>query len=186
MKNLILLVILVGLVIPFISADVIVPGQKNIPIENVITNIADFPDYTFVLVCGSKTENQSLYGIYSYEIIGPNGEIKPYYSKPCNENSVYAFKGIDFSSKNKTELLNYINLGKGIKVLEGIQTTEYSTIADSRTQITQEYTISLNSLATNPSSTKVSRGFLIYLYYMIPSLAILILVYILIRINKNK
>jgi hypothetical protein len=32
-----------------VSADVVMPGYKPpTPIDNVITNIADFPDYTFV------------------------------------------------------------------------------------------------------------------------------------------
>ena len=187
MKNLISLFVLTVLVISFVSADVIAPGQKNIPIKNVITNIGDFPDYTFVRICVFKAENQSINEIVSYEIINTSGIIEPYYNKPCNENSVYAFKDIDLSLlTDKNELIKNINLGKGIKVIEGIETIEYSTITDSRELILKEYTVSLNAVAKNPSNTKTDRSFLIYLYFLIPVLALLIVVYILIKRTKKE
>jgi len=188
MKNLTIILFLMILTLQFISADVISPGQKNIPIDNIITNIADFKDYTFVRVCAFRAENQSIIEINSYEIIGTDGKIKSYYSKPCNENSVYAFKKVDLPLMPLTEedLLSYINFGKGIKVIDGLKTIEYSTIADSRTFINREYNVSLNSLATNPSIIKTSRSYLIYLYYIIPLLALLIIAFILIKRYKNR
>jgi len=188
MKSFIYALLLVGLVISFVSADMIGPGQKNIPIENVITNIQNFPDYTFVCVCAFKAQDNSIEDIYSYEVINNDGKIIPYYNRPCNENSVYAFKRVDLPLIPFTEesLLEYINLRKGIKVIEGIETSEYSTITDSRSSIIKEYTISMDSMTTNPSSITTNRNFLMYLYYLIPLLAIGIVIYIIMKRNNKK
>ncbi len=136
-------------------------------------------------ICAFKTQNDSFENIYSYEVINNDGKIMSYYNRPCNENSVYAFKNIDFSLVNEDELLENINLGRGIKVIEGIETSEYSTIVDSRSSITKEYVISIGSMTTNPSKIITDRSFLIYFYYLIPIVAIVIVIYILMKRKKK-
>lgn len=180
------------ILVPIVSADILVPGEKIIPIENRITNIADYTGYAFVAVpmmgdricpVGSEAEP-----------IGGDGKISPVY-KFCSI-SVYAFNNSEFeiiylnnlyldaeNNGNMTVLDNYLS-ENGKKVLEGIKTSESVSDSDPREVIVNEYSLSLEELKSEPDNVIVKRNFLIYFYILAPIVALGLIVYYLIRRRK--
>lgn len=181
--------------ISLISADVIMPGYKPpTPVENIITNIADFPDYVFVGVYFFPRDMAS--EIFSYAIIPSDGKIPAFGSyghgvMSGGDSIIYAINKEDISiTGNRTEdimLLNRsLNTGKAIKVIENISFAEYSnSVIDSDKKIIREYVVSLESISGKPNKVDVERSPLMYFYFAIPIIGIIILIYILIKRRKN-
>jgi len=194
-KILLFLFVLIFL-ISLISADVIMPGYKPpTPVENIITNIADFPDYTFVGIYFSPRHRESN-EIFSYVIIGSDGKIPAFGSyghgvMSGGKSIVYAINKQDISlTGNRSEdiiLLNTsLNVGKAIKLIENLSFAEYSnSVIDSDKKITREYVVSLESISGKPNKINVERSPLIYFYFAIPIIGIIVLLYVLIKRRKN-
>ena len=187
MKNASLLLvvgILALMILPMISADVIMPGYHPIGINNKIININEFPDYVFISVGEGPMCNM--------EVI-KNGLISEQY-KFCSI-SVYAISKEKFDEENlpvgkygdiedEEKVSNYLLDIGAKKVIEKIDT--YQEVSDASTVkvINNFYTIDLNQVKVKPDEVKTTRNNLIYFYIIIPIIAILIISYILIRRRK--
>ncbi len=184
------------ILIPYISADVIMPGYKPpIPVENIITNIAEFPDYVFVGMYFSPRYRESL-ELLSYAIIDSDGRIPSfgYYGHGIMSGGysfIYAIKNEDIKlTGNFSEdiiLLNKtLNQSKAIKTIENISFVSYSgSVTYSDKKITNEYVVSLESVSGIPQAVITDRSPLRYVYYAIPLLGMFIFLYILIKRRKN-
>ncbi len=182
------------LIVPFVNADVIMPGYSPIVINNKITNINDFPDYNF-LVVGKLGESydEGMCGYWSQidgeiNFIKEDGTIETPYYKFCRV-SVYALKKSEFIEedfKNTTKILNYLNSDKAIKVIEDVQHYKTKPITSTEEIENNFYTISLSQIKTAPDSSTINRNYLIYFYIGIPILVLIIIIFILIKRKFKK
>lgn len=195
MTKTLLYIFLLILSIACVSADVVMPGYKPpTPVENIITNINEFPDYIFVGIYFSPRQMESL-NILSYALINTDGKIPTfgYYGHGVmsgGKSIIYAIRKEDIKLPgNRSEdiiLLNKtLSLGKAIKVIENISFVESSSVIDFDKKITREYVISLEDISGRPDNVITERSPLIYFYYGIPVVGIIILLYILVKRRKN-
>ena len=82
-------IITLMLILPVVNADMIMPGTKSIPYCARITNLADYPDYTFLLYYESPMGN-------SFNLIRDDGCLGLGYK--FSTNSVYAIEKSKFDS----------------------------------------------------------------------------------------
>lgn len=188
-KIFIALAILAILIMPLVKADTISPGYRTVTITNQITNINNFPDYVFVAVCLGRAYQNT-------EIILKDGDIPPFY-KFCKV-SVYAIKKTEFnetyikeidkksSSGNRTEKERYFNSTNVKEVISNI--ISYNSVSDTSTleEINNFYTIDMQQIKVEPDEVVKERNNLGYFYTILPIAALLIIIFILIRRNKNE
>lgn len=173
------------LIFPMVSADVIIPGQSPIDIDNIITNIEDFPDYVFITVGSLMGENHL--GMCPPRLI-ENGEIQGGY-KFC-ELSVYAIKKTDYDPSMINELVEledykeYIN-SYGKLVIKNIEHYREEPDTNPIRHITNHYEIDLNKVLEEPNKKEIEKNYLFYLYTIIPIIALLIIIWILIKKYKK-
>jgi hypothetical protein len=202
MKNkLLVLFSLCMIILPIVSADVISPGFHGIPVYNNITNIRDFPDYVFV--SGGEIGPE----MCPMKIIDNNGMIDPYY-KFCGV-FVYAIP----KDKFDVEIINEINNNSMItkeakdlllglsatKVIEGIRTyEEVSDVSPIKGKL-NEYIIDINQLKESPDKINetispvkkkpdniiTDKSDLIYVYIIVPIVALLVIILILVKRKKK-
>lgn len=183
-----LVVLLFFLVLPFIGADVITPGFHGISINNYITNIADFPDYSFV---SSGDISPSMCPI---QIIGADGKIGQYYkfcnvfvyAIPKNKLNMSKINEINGDGMTTVEMEAYFESVSGKKVLENIGTsTQVPDISTVQEEV-KNYSIDINLLKATPDNNLIIRDKLIYLYIFLPIVAIAVFVAILAFRKKRK
>ena len=178
----------------FASADLIVSGYHPIPVNNTITNIADFPDYVFVSV---GTLGAIYGGNCRVELVSANGDISSDYYKFC-QVSVYAINKTNFNSTNlirevsplsvnETSLNNYnkfleayFSSNKATKVITNI--IHYDEVEDSSTEksVGYEYTIELGKTLSAPTNTIIEidqnkKTYNTYIYLAVAVLALVII-----------
>ena len=188
MKKQLLIFLFVSLfLITLINADLITPGYKYVPVNNIITNIEDYSNYYFFTVC-----SEAINGIVLME----EGNIGSCYK--FSKLSVYAIekKNFDLNDsdslveeiKNSSEPFGVDNLleSKGfIKVLDNIPHVDYRTITTTVKSTTNYYTVSLENVTLKPSKTEIERNNLIYAYFIIPIVVLIIILLILVLRNKK-
>ncbi len=183
----VILIMLVLMFVPFVSADVIIPGQHGISINNKITNINDFPDYVFISGDLDKGPGIGMCPLKTIE----NGEIEGYY-KFCSI-SVYAipkdkFKQEDIEKLNEemnsTKAQNYLASMDAKEVIKNIVTS--TTVADSNPikEINNYYTVDLTK-ETEPDDKIITRDYSIYVLLAISLVSLIVIIYIFIR-RKTK
>ncbi len=190
MKNKILLIFGLGmLILPMINADILMPGYHGIDINNEITNINDFPNYVFI--SGPGSESGPGLGMCPLKIIGSEGNIESYY-KFCGV-SVYAISKEDFNIEKINEINKEENYSIQVEKFNSINKREviknietYTTVPDSSTQneINNYYEIDVNKLILEPSNKKITRNNLIYVYIIIPIIALIIIIFLIFRRRK--
>lgn len=185
MKQIIIPLLIAMMILPLVSADVIIPGYHQMGITNKITNIHDFPDYVFLSV-GSLGEIQT--SMCPVKIV-ENGNIDSYY-KFCSV-SVYAIKKSDFNeqeimSMNESQAQDYFNSSNVQLVIQDISTSSSVKISSSVKGITNYYNIDLNSVKNTPDKTVTEKSYLTYVYIGVPILALLIVIFILIKRRRKK
>jgi len=172
MKKIILLVFLLAFAfLPLVSADIIEPGYKYIPIYNYITNINDFPDYAFIST-GSLGPDMC-----PVKVIDSSGKIESYY-KFCGV-SVYAIKKSELKEED-LENLSRENFeaffsNNTIKVIGDLQTSKYIPVSSTENSITNYYIVDLDKLKISPDSKTIGRNWLFYFYIIIPIIALIII-----------
>ncbi|MEK6933224.1 MAG: hypothetical protein AABW56_05550 [Nanoarchaeota archaeon] len=193
-KELVGVLLLMVMISPLISADLITPGFHSVPLTNQITNINDFPDYVFVSY--AKAGDQACMVGARIQVIS-NGEIEQVY-KMCTV-SVYAIKKVDF---NETQLMreiksyeddyedyqrfvwDFLNSDKSTEVIVGIITDKTFPVSSTIKSIDNYYTIDFNQVKTKPDKTVTYRNNLIYVYIILPIIALLIILLIIIKRKK--
>lgn len=187
MKNktiLFLVVIKIILAIAIVSADMIPPGFRGISIENYIENIEDFPDYVFISGGSINT------GICPLKIIDGSGEIEGYY-KHC---SVFVY-AIPEDKINETEIQEinfkrdmgaeevkaYFESLGGKEVIEPVRTYTKVSVVSSLKGIKNYYKVSLNEIQDEPTRVVKVKSGIIYLYIIVPIIAILIIIWIIFK-----
>ncbi len=194
MRKIISLMVLLALIVaPLASADVIVPGEKIIYIENKITNLADYSGYVFIAI---PFMGENICPVSEgIEQIGTDGKIFTVY-KFCTV-SVYAFNNSNFDKaylnelyanvkgewKNATAFNDYLSQN-GKKVIEGIKTSESVSDVDSRESVSKEYSIDPNILKSEADKVVVKRNYLIYVYIIAPIVALALIIFFLIKRRK--
>jgi len=171
MKKMFYLFALLSLMaLPLASADIITPGTVTIAINSQITNMQDFPDYTFFSI------SRHPIGIGHAIAISESGEIEDSCSYKFCSVSVYAIKKELFNENyinsliNSShddygviqELENYLS-SNAIKVIEKIRTSETISAWDTKTSVKNYYHIDLNSVKTTPDNEIAGRNYLIIL-----------------------
>lgn len=205
MKKIIFILGILFLVLPFVSADVIIEGYHSIDINNRITNINDFPNYTFI--SGPDEEAEPGLSMCKIKIIKEEGLIEIYY-KFCSI-SVYAIENskldyevlnklmnpgnyAEYSTINENGRVSDINYSKveedykkflidsdAIKILSGITTSKTVSDTNSIEEINNSYIIDANLLVSNNQTTEKNN--LIYFYIGIPILALIIILVIILK-----
>lgn len=185
--------ILVLLILPLVSADIIIPGTRTIAISNKISNINDFPDYVFI---SGSAEGPGL-GMCELKVVGSDGLIEFYY-QACGI-SIYAIAESNFDQAlidqidqinneppyNRALALELFEAIPKIEVIKNIRTSgvvlELSTIQ----KINNFYDIDLEQVKTEPDRTDTEKSYLkLTLYLLISLVAIILIIVILVRRKK--
>lgn len=194
-KNLVAGIFILMIILPFVNADVITPGYSPIQINNKITNIADYPDYNFIVVSKGPMGGVLIYdGEINY--VGEDGIINtPYYK--FSQVSVYAIKKSKFNEEEIKEfddyhlenyssnLENYFNSIDAKEVISNIDHYKEKHISDPARVENNFYTIDLTQTKTEPNNTTVEKNFMTYFYIGIPLICLIILIIIFIK-RRNK
>lgn len=185
MKNILILLILVSLTLPFVNADLINPGFHSLNINNKITNIADFPDYSFISVCYLGIENNSN-NICGASKVEDDGTIYGCYK--FASLYVYAVKKSDLdneilkdSLKNFDRLSLYLDSLNKTLVLENLEHYKQVPVSSTQKEINNDYTVDFAKVKTTPDKREISRNNLIYYYICVPIIALVIIAIIIIR-----
>jgi hypothetical protein len=161
------------ILLPFVAADVILPGQRPIMIKNIITNTSDFPDYRFVQIgyLGDKVGNCQI------RMLAQDGIVVTGY-KFCRY-SIYAIRDQYFDDKitgmQDDDLAKYLASDNVKKVAENI--TGYAEVLSSSAidNITKYYAVDLNNAQTgktyNDETTTYQYNSYLYIYIIIAVLA---------------
>jgi hypothetical protein len=214
MKNKITIALMAGMILlvasAFASADLIMPGYHSLDITNKIANINDFPDYAFVTVgyLGGA--------IYcSPEWIGENGLVPNMYkfcrvavyavkksefaefNKTINDMSLKirdaeirnaAMKdaeGVNITAYHD-EYKNYFS-AHSVKVIDDVNNYESVPDSDTKTQVVNSYFVDKNLIALyEPTDTTVKRSPMIYFYIIAPIVALILVVWFLLRRRKEQ
>ncbi len=189
MKKYFVFVVLLILIFPLINADIIMPGEKRINIENKIDNLNEFPDYVFISV---GTEGAGLW-MCPIKIIESEGIIQEYH-KYCYI-SIYAISKGNFNqtligrinneSKDYDEILELFDSIPKQKVIENVRS--YKTIPKISIvkDISNFYEIDLSKVKIKPDKIKKQINYGEVLIYLLISLIALILI-IEIKKRENK
>ncbi len=183
------------MVMPFVNADVINPGYRVIGVENKITNLNDYPDYVFV----SGGDYSAGFGVSQCPIykIESDGLVTGDYYKLCNI-AVYAIKKDYFNESilnrpnvNSAEwnsyeqfVKDYFNSANVKLVINDLKT--FAEVPESSTQksIIYEHTLDLSN-KNAVSKKETIRNDLIYVYIIVPIVALVVIGVILLRRRRN-
>lgn len=187
--NLLILFSLCLVILPIVSADIITPGFHGISINNYIENINSYPDYVFVSDGSLGT------GMCPLQLVSNNGKISGDYYKFCSV-FVYAIPKNKINETKINEMNGERDLGDeeikayfeslgGKEVIEGVQTYSQIPVISSIKEKNNYYNVSLNQVKTEPDRHKILRNALIYVYIIIPIIAILIIAFILIKRRRK-
>lgn len=169
-------------ILPIVSADLITPGYSPIEINNKITNIADYPNYVFIVSVDGKVSDYLI--DEELNIVKEEGIINtPYYKFEIV--SVYALEKSKFNEaylKNLTleEFNDYLET-EGVKIIENVPHYKTRPITSTEEVENNFYTISLSEVKEKPDQINIERNNLIYWYICIPILALIIILFILIK-----
>lgn len=149
-------VILVFLILGFLLspsyADVIEPGQKNVPIYYVLNNINDYPGYVFLLHGSPSPDlmvlNSSAFTFYKFSAV-----------------NIYSVKKSDFNQAsiekmNLTQLDSYFNNNSKVSKSDLELEASYGTVSES--SLLENATIILKIVSVNP--LKIEKFRIIYQY----------------------
>lgn len=185
------------LIIPLISADVILPGHHPITVINKITNIIDYPNYVFI--SAPPIENQGP-GLNMCPIkIVEEGIISNQYYKLC-DLSIFVIEkdkwdigeaqkfmeaeDVDYE-KTYSEYFSFMESISAKEVIKNIHT--YKTVSDSST-VTEEintYAIDLSKVKIEPDNVKKEIEYLKTIIYVLISLiSLAIIITILVKRKK--
>ncbi|MFA6023186.1 MAG: hypothetical protein WC781_03800 [Candidatus Pacearchaeota archaeon] len=188
MKQIICLLVLALLIIPLANADTIDPGTKPIQVNNIITNINDFPDYTFISI-------SYMPGMCPLSIIESDGKIPPVY-KFCG-TSIYAIENSKFNQEiilslynenitNITTPYDYLSSIGAKKVIQDIRFYESALISSPVIGINNYYTIkNLNQTLSKPDIVKKSYNLWLYIYILIPIITIIAITIVIIKKRRK-
>jgi hypothetical protein len=192
MKGAIIIILFLMLILPLVSADVMIAGYHSVNINNKIENINQFPNYVFI--SAPTEESGPGYSMCPIVVIEDDGVIPDYY-KLC-DISVYAVekdridlqKIKDLARRdieiNETEIKSYFDSLNAKEVVKNIQVS--TTVSDTSTvkEINNTYSVDVNKLKITPDNKKITRSYLVYLYIIIPILALIIIILIIYRRRK--
>lgn len=196
------------LILPLASADLIAPGTKYITISNKITNIADFPEFVFII--GNNGPN------CQPQIINSSGIINGQY-KFCNPSVFAVQKAVFNETKYYASFANgseswdyYVSRNLMAEIIKGIKTSETVPESSPLTERNVEYKIDASMLwaametgdsrvqNANNTPANISNNSLnnpeelqkqvnnkynsnLYFYIIVPIIALIIILYLLLR-----
>jgi hypothetical protein len=201
MKTLSLLILLLAVfVIPFVSADVIEPGQRVITITNVIENINDFPDHIFFQV-GYLNPSMCPPKVISTDGVVPGGykfcgfSVFAVNISHFDENFIADIEN-EFTRLNEqarmsqtpinveNELKAYL-ASKGAKeVISEIHIQKTVSKSSAEQSYTEYYTVDLGT-TVQPKEKPVKDDSLIYLYVILPILALIVIIFFIVKSRKK-
>lgn len=177
------------IVLPIVSADIIMPGYRGISINNYIENINNFPDYVFV------SGGEIGIGMCPLQVIDSTGKIGSYY-KFCGvfvyvipKSKFNETKIEDINSKEEEisteEVKTYLESMGGKEVITGINTYKQVSDVSPIKEENNYYIVSLSQVKTEPYKVNTTKNKLIYVYIIFPIVAILIIAFILIKRRRK-
>jgi hypothetical protein len=183
------IVLLVLIVLPVISADIAIPGTKNVEINNYITNINDFPDYVFF------SSGNLGPGMCPIMVVGSDGRISDYY-KFCDV-SVYAVLKNNFNeekineinsdeSYNQENISQYFDSINAKEVISDLEVYKTTSIISAETSKNNYYSIELEKVKTLPNSISKEGDYRIYVYLAIALIALTIITLLVVKGFKKK
>lgn len=179
MKKIILALLLACLILPFVKADLITPGFTRISISNQVTNINNLPDYVFIASCNN----------YGAKILKGNDRIvagcpyQLYLSVYAIEKSKFnetKFNGLFSERVEGIELQRegYFESVSAKEVIKNVRVTKQVPITSTQKSITNYYTIDLSEVKEKPDKVVIERTPLIYVYIILPIIALIIILLI--------
>lgn len=174
MKTWILALILCVGILGFVSADVPSPNDdlyKTVYITNNITNMNNFSDYVFVSLGDFGPCKPTMVG--SDGIVPRAGGYRSY----CTSVQVYAVKKTDYTNaslKSNEAFDELINSSKAVLVLDNVVTEKSVLKTSTENSISKEYQINLSQVQKVPNNVIVDKNYMIYVYILIPVIALII------------
>ncbi len=197
MKNIIVSVIAGLFLVSFVCADAILPGQRIISITNVITNMDDYPDYTFFQVgylspsmCPTQaiTSEGVVPGGYKHCDFSVFAVPKSEFGDSFTSDVEKAFEDINVRARNsqtpvivQEELDSYLVSRGAKKVISGIHLSKMVPEESPEQSYTEYYTVDLSSVQEKPRNTEIINNYLTYLYVGIPIVALIVIVLLLLK-----
>ena len=185
------------LLLEIASADLIAPGFKVIPTTNKITNINSFPNHVFIFTA-KLGEN-----VCALELIETDGILPSNTYKFCNP-SVYAIERSNFNEEefNKfqenlvgygerddryafSQVEEFLAASNAKQVITNIKVYSQVPVSSAQESITYLYEIDLSQTFVKPTDSQSERNYLIYVYTIIPIIAVIIILLI-IFLRKKK
>jgi len=189
MKRFAFIVLFLILVLPIISADVITPGIKSIPVLNYIENIDDFPNYEFVswggIMCNIDFIKRGDPAGGGYKFC--SGVV---YAFPKGNANITEIRLIDSSRKTLEEknitLEEYLDSKGAIRVLKNLNNNMGAPESSALKAKVNYYKIDLDSVEETPYKVRYKFEYSYLIFYILTSLiALIIIMIILMRRRKE-
>ncbi|HMK54680.1 MAG TPA: hypothetical protein VK444_07860 [Methanobacteriaceae archaeon] len=150
--NLLIFLLAICFLLSPVYADIIEPGQKNVPIYYVLENVNDYPYYVFLL-----------HGSPSPDLEVLNSSLFTFYK--LSTANIFSVKKSDFNQAaveqmNPTQLDVYFNNNSQVSKSDLELNAIYSTVSDSNPL--ENATIILKIVSVNP--LKIEKSKIIYYY----------------------
>ena len=183
-----------------LSADVIPPGSKAIPVTSRIGNILDFPDHIFFSAqTGLEDKGMSLSMCPVY-LVAKDGTINRGYYKLCGL-SVYAVERekidlsqFDAAGKFKAEEMGwdlpqtseYLRSLEPVEVIRGIDISLTVPVTSAKKMEEHTYTVELGVVKEQPDKIRSEKSSLTILYYILPIPALFLVGFLTYRRFRRK
>lgn len=198
------------IVLQFTSADVIQPGQKIVPVINVITNMNNFTNYTLISVCNLGRLSQP-------KLVADDGTVSSDYYKFCSveiwaiRDDKLNFNLSDYDRPENNSLFQKLSDAGAAILAKGLRTAQTLSESDPTDNITKYYSLddypvrlisgwfpdrvpvneSVNTENESPINIvpdKVERNMspYAYLYIIIPIVAIIVILLVIFFRKKNE
>ena len=192
--------VIIGILIVSLAADVIPPGSRAIPVSSRIGNMSEFPELVFLSAQTGFDESGMSFDMCPVYLVGEDGEINPGYYKFCPV-SVYAvrkekidFVKFDDSGRFKADELGwsleqvaeYMGSLEPEEVIRGLKTSLIVPAADPKKSEVHTYTVELGTVKEAPDGKKSEKSLLASLYYILPVPALMLLGFITYRRLRRK
>jgi hypothetical protein len=200
MKKMFLGLVIFGVMLFSLAADVIPPGSRAIPVTSRISNFSDFPEHVFLSAQTGFDEMGMSFSMCPVYLVSEEGEINPGYYKLC-PLSVYAVRRdridpavFDPKGKFKAEELGwsleqtaeYMRSLEPAEVIRGIRISLTVPFSSPKKAEMHNYTVEFGAVKEVPDDIKSEKNVLTSLYYILPIPALLLLGFITYRRLRRK
>jgi hypothetical protein len=180
------LVILIN--IAAVSADLITPGYKSVSVTNKVTNMDDFQSYYLFVSCDHTGEPRLVQAdgiiLGQYRFCG--AEVYAIEKDDFNNAGLIISQNGDSITSNSNEILNnkYFESLGAIKLAENLTLIENLPSSSPTNNLLNLYTLEIGKVKGTPDSTSTEKDFSGWIYLSVSLIALIIIIYLLIR-RKN-